>query len=112
VSDDVHPELAGYEPGDGRPVRNPMTLRVMRVVVVLGLIGLLLPGILVTWSTQLTTADAACRIVVASLAPDAPGANARLELLGAQGPDWYCYAVQFDGSEVPLRTLGIIPGLD
>lgn len=110
MSDDHHPELAGYEPGDG-PVRRPITRHVMRVVVIIGLVSLVLPGIVVTLSTQASTASTACGLVVAASAPDAVEATARFELMGAEGPGWYCYARQFDGSETLLGALGIIPGL-
>jgi hypothetical protein len=70
-----------------------------------------LPGILVTVSTQLSTADAACRFVVGTEDPEALDAVARFELTGAEGPGWYCYAVRFGGAEILLRSLGLIPGL-
>lgn len=108
--DDYHRELADYEPGDGRPLRHPMTVRVMRIVVVLGLIGLVLPGILVTVSTQISTAETACGILVAQSAPDSVASEPRFEMLGAEGPGWYCYARQFDGSEILLTFIGLIPG--
>jgi hypothetical protein len=80
-------------------------------MVVLGLAGLLLPGVLVTVSTQLATAEAACRIVVGAQDPQAIRAVARFELAGAEGPGWYCYSVRFGGTEILLRSLGLIPGL-
>ncbi|MEO8261408.1 MAG: hypothetical protein ABI566_02465 [Pseudolysinimonas sp.] len=110
ADDEYHPELAEYEPGESRPGR-AARVRVLRIMVVLGLAGLLLPGLLVTIGTQLSTADAACRIVVAASAPDSIGAVARFELIGADGPGWYCYAQQFGGTEILLRSLGLIPGL-
>ena len=111
ADEEYHPELAGYEPGESRPGRSATRLRVMRIMVALGLTGLLLPGLLVTIGTQLSTADAACRLVVAASAPDSIAAVARFELFGAEGPGWYCYAQQFGGSEILLRSLGLIPGL-
>jgi hypothetical protein len=111
MADEYHPELAEYDPDESRPSRSVARVRVMRVMVVLGLAGLLLPGVLVTIGTQLSTADAACRIVVAASAPDSVGSAARFELLGAEGPGWYCYAERFGGGEILLRSLGLIPGL-
>jgi hypothetical protein len=108
--DDDHRELADYVPGDG-PVRRPVARHVMRVVVIIGLIGLVLPGLVVTIGTQVSTAATACRIVVEGTAPDAVSANERFELMGPEGPGWYCYARQFDGSDQLLRFLGLIPGL-
>src|SRR5688572_24514696 len=110
MTDEYHPELAEYDPGDSRPVHSVARTRAMRIMVVLGLAGLILPGILVTVGTQISTASAACRIVVARTAPDSIDAVARFEL-GGGGPGWYCYAVRFGGDEVLLRPLGLIPGL-
>jgi hypothetical protein len=111
MTDDEPRELADYEAGDSRPVRSVARRRAMRIMVALGLTGLILPGILVTVSTQIATADAACRFVVGSEDPQAVDAVARFELAGAEGPGWYCYAVRFGGSEILLRSLGLIPGL-
>lgn len=111
MADEYHRELAEYEPGDGRPVHSAARQRVLRVMVTLGLVALVLPGLLVTVSTQLATADAACRVVVGREAPDSIGASARFEVAGAEGPGWYCYAQRFGGGELLLRSLGLIPGL-
>jgi hypothetical protein len=106
--DEEHPELAGYEPGDGRPLRHPMTLRIMRVVVVLGIIGLVLPTAYSAVSTNISVAHRACEIVVAQSDPRATAAEPRFEF-GADGPGWYCYSIEFGGDEVLLRWLGLIP---
>ena len=111
MTDDDPRELADYEPGDARPRRSVVRRRVMRIMVALGLAGLVLPGVLVTIGTQISTADAACRFVVGSTDPEAVDAIARFELAGAEGPGRYCYAVRFGGAEILLRSLGLIPGL-
>ncbi|HWM35158.1 MAG TPA: hypothetical protein VNR36_13100 [Pseudolysinimonas sp.] len=111
MSDEIPRELAEYEPGDRRPSRSARRLRAMRIVVTIAVAGLILPTLLVTIGTQISTADRACRIVVATLAPDSVGATARFELGGAAGPGWYCYAEQYGGTELLLRSLGLIPGL-
>jgi hypothetical protein len=111
MTDEYHRELAEYDPGDGRPVNSVARVRALRIMVVLGLIGLLLPGLLVTVSTQLATADTACRIVVVQTAPDSVGSTARFELAGGDGPGWYCYADRFGGDQLLLGFLGLIPGL-
>jgi hypothetical protein len=107
--DDEHPELAGYEPGDGRPLRHPVTVRVMRVVIVLGVVALVLPGLVATVGIQQATATRACAALVARTAPGSD-AVPRFELLGPAGPSWYCYGRGFDGAEVLLGSLGLIPG--
>jgi hypothetical protein len=111
MTDEYHPELAEYEPGESRPGRSAIRLRVLRIMVALGLTALVLPGLLVTISTQISTAAAACRIVVAATAPESIGSDARFELFGAAGPGWYCYAQRFGEGELLLRSLGLIPGL-
>ena len=111
MTDDYHPELAEYEPGDARPSRSVLRRRVMRVMVVLGLTALILPGVLVTIRVQETTAAAACRYVVQTQDTEAIGSTSRFELTGPDGPGWYCYAVRFGGTEILLRSLGLIPGL-
>jgi hypothetical protein len=111
MTDEYHRELAEYEPGDGRPVHSLARQRAMRIMVTLALVALVLPGVLVTVSTQIATAAAACRIVVARSAPDSVAAIARFELSGGDGPGWYCYAQRFGGEEILLRSLGLIPGL-
>jgi hypothetical protein len=93
-------------------VRHPLTIKVMRVVIVIGVIALVLPGVIYTIGMQIQTADAACRIVVRSGDTEAVGAVARFQVWGGNGPGWYCYARSFDGSELMLRALGLIPGLN
>jgi hypothetical protein len=105
--DDDPPELRGYVPGDGRPLRHPMTLRVMRVTIVLGIAGLIVPGLYATLALQARTAGVLCDRAARDL--DAEPA-ARFELFGPAGPSWYCYAREFGGHEVLLGSLGLIPG--
>ena len=108
---DDEPELAGYVPREGRSVRHPVTARLIRVVIVIGVVALVLPGAISTILIQIQTADAACRIVVRAGDAQAVAAIARFQLGGGNGPGWYCYAKSFDGSELMLRALGLIPGL-
>lgn len=103
------PELVGAQDDDERPLRGRTRLRVLRIVVVVGLVALVLPSIVVTATTAARTAELACRIVVAERAPDAVAAVARFELAAPAGPGWYCYEVGFGGREVLLRDLGLIP---
>jgi len=105
-----HPELAGYEPGDGRPLRHPMTLRVMRVVVVLGVAGLVIPGLWRTAAVQADTAARACAALVASSGGAASEPEAHFDITGPEGPGWYCLARAADGRTVVLGGLGLVPG--
>jgi len=107
---DDEPELAGYEPHGDRPVRSPHLTTVMRVVVVIGLVGLLLPGILVTLSTASRTATVTCSIYAAYYAPEAVSFSARFEVFSAAGMGWNCYAVEYGGDEILVQSLGLIPG--
>lgn len=109
--EEYHPELAGYVPSEGRPVRHPLMVTATRIVIVIAVIALVLPGLLYTIGVQMQTAAAACRIVVQAGDREATGSVARFEAWSGNGPGWYCYARSFDGSELMLRGLGLIPGL-
>jgi hypothetical protein len=109
MDDEYHPELANPGPDDEKPVRYPVAHPVMRVIVVIGILALILPGVIISIATASNTATVACRIVVAQEAPDAVAFGPRFELLGVDGPGWYCYAEDFDGTEILLRALGLIP---
>lgn len=107
---DDEPELAGYQPQGERPLRSPHLKTAMRVIVVIGLVGLVLPGILVTAGTASRTATVTCSIYTAYYAPEAVSFSARFELLSPAGIGWNCYAVTYGGTEVLVRSLGLIPG--
>lgn len=106
---DDEPELAGYQSSE-RPLRGRHFGTVMRVIVVLGLVGLVLPGILVTITTANRTARATCAVYTSFLAPQAIGFTTRFELFGPAGAGWNCYAVTFGGQEILIKSLGLIPG--
>ena len=106
---DEHPELTGYEPGDGRPLRSPHLLRAMRVIVVVGIVALILPGIVTIMTVGTATANTACRAWVVYERPDATGASARFELFGPGGVGWQCYSVGAFGGDEWVAALGIIP---
>lgn len=107
---DYHPELDGYEPSDGKPLASQRMLKPARILIVLGILGLVLPGILVTMSTATQTAERSCSIVVARDAPYAMGYDARFELVGPEGPSWYCYAIVQGEADERVGSLGPIPG--
>ena len=81
----------------------------MRMVVIVGLLALILPGILVTIITADRTAQASCASYTAYYAPEAVDARARFDLLGPS-IGWNCYAEFFGGNEIVIATLGLIPG--
>lgn len=106
---DEHPELTGYEPGDGRPLRSPHLILAMRVIVVLGIVALVLPGLVTIVSVGNATAQEACRTWVRFELPDADGASAVFELFGPGGVGWQCYSVGAFGGDVRVASLGLIP---
>jgi hypothetical protein len=108
--EDEEPELAGYEPHGDRPLRSPRLIAIMRVIVVLGLVGLILPGIIVTAGTADRTARATCAAYTSYYAPESVGFRTRFEVFSPAGIGWNCYAVAFGGEELLLASLGLIPG--
>ncbi|PRY65056.1 hypothetical protein B0I08_11174 [Glaciihabitans tibetensis] len=107
---DDEPELAGYEPTDGRTRRGHRNPWLLRVVVLLGLVGLVLPGILTTMAVGNTTAQRACEIWVAYMAPDSPSSQARFEVFGPGTIGWECYTEGTFGGDAHVASLGLIPG--
>jgi hypothetical protein len=105
---DDEPELAGYVPTEGAPRLRRMRF-VLRVVVVVGIACLVLPGLLTTFSVAAATAKEACNAWVAYETPEAAGVSARFELFGAGGPGWQCYAVGAFGGDRNVASLGLIP---
>jgi hypothetical protein len=106
---DDEPELAGYQPHE-KPLRSPHLVTVMRVVVVIGLVGLILPGLLLTVNTANRTALTTCAAYTAYYAPEAVTFSTRFEMFSPAGMGWNCYAVEFGGHEVLVAALGLIPG--
>jgi|GEM_PF-434541 len=107
---DLEPELAGYQPSGEAPLRSRRLVTAMRVIVVLGLVGLVLPGILITAGTANRTALASCAVYSAYYAPESVSYSTRFELASSAGMGWNCYAVLFGGGEVLVASLGLIPG--
>jgi hypothetical protein len=107
--DEDPPELRGYVPNDDRPLRHPATLRIMRIVIVLGVIGLVVPSLYATIALQSRTAAVICERATAAGTIGAEPVT-RFELFGPAGPSWYCYAREFGGREVLIGSLGLIPG--
>ena len=108
MTEDEEPELAGYVPTEGVPRRRRMRF-VLRIVVVVGIACLVLPGMLTTLSVASSTAQEACNAWVRYEAPEATRASARFELFGAGGPGWQCYTVGAFGGEKNVASLGLIP---
>ena len=108
MDDNEHPELAGYEPIPDKP-RRRHAHAVLRVVVILAIIGLVLPGILITATTASNTAERSCAAYIERFAPGSQGQSVRFELTSPIGPGWNCYSVAFGGEETLVKALGLIP---
>ena len=108
MTDHEEPELAGYEPIPPRRGPRPVVV-MMRVVVILAIIGLVLPGILVTATTASRTAENACSVYVAMDAPGSIGQRVAFEMWSPIGPGWNCYSVAFGGHETLVKAFGLIP---
>lgn len=110
MTSDEHPELSGYEPLDAdRPLRGRRTLLIMRIVVVLGLVALIVPGILTSVQIASSTAANACSVATARYYPTAIDFDARFDLTGPGGFGWQCYAIDINEREIFVIPLGIIP---
>jgi hypothetical protein len=107
--DDDEPELAGYQPSE-TPLRSARFVVTMRVVVLLGLVALVLPGILFTYSVQEVTAQEACRRWVVATMPGGTGYIATFEFFGPGLIGWECYSHGSITGDRHLATLGLIPG--
>lgn len=106
---DDEPELAGYEPHKGRPLRSRRIAGAMRIIVVLGIAALVLPGVVTTVGVGARTAETACAEWVHYETPDAESFSVRFELLGPGVIGWECYSVGAFGGDRHIVSLGIIP---
>jgi hypothetical protein len=107
---DEHPELNEYEASDERPLRSKHLTTVMRVVVVVSLVALVLPGIISTITVASARAQSTCEAWVAYEIAGASGADARFEFFGPSGVGWECYSSGAFGGDRHLASLGLIPG--
>lgn len=93
-----------------RPLYSRRRRNLMRFIVFLAIGALVLPGVVITWSTQLRTAQYACQIAVSYYAPGATSSRATFALVPADLLGWNCHAVMFDGQEFFVAHLGVVPG--
>lgn len=105
---DEHPELSGYEPYEEKPLRSARRTWALRLVVLLAVLALVLPGVFTTVSVGTSNAWQACTYRSAVVDPSLRAAP-RFELLGPGGLGWECYAVDRSGSEHHIDSMGLIP---
>jgi hypothetical protein len=103
------PELEGYIPHGAKPRSSQRKTTALRVVVIVGVGCLVLPGVLTTISLNHSTAELACRAWVAYEDPTAKGSSAQFELFGPGGVGWQCYTVGAYGGDRNVAPLGLIP---
>ncbi|MFO7689951.1 MAG: hypothetical protein R6W83_05275 [Cryobacterium sp.] len=105
-----HPELNGYVPSENyRPLRGKRFKLMIRIVVVVGIVALVVPGIFTTVQVASATASNTCRVAVGQYYPTAVAYDARWEMIGAGGLGWQCYALDPGGREIFVVPLGLIP---
>jgi hypothetical protein len=81
----------------------------LRLVVLLAVLGLVLPGIITTVSLGARNAELACDYRGTITNPGSPRYEARFELLGPGGLGWECYATDRLGDEHHVDSMGLIP---
>lgn len=108
--EDEQPELVGYVPTGGRPLRSRRMLIGMRIVVAVAVAGLIVPGIIGEIMLNVRDAAESCKRWVGYEHPG-DGSSATFQLIGANGTGWQCYtsASSFGGSQFVV-SLGWIPG--
>ena len=99
-----------FDDDTDRPLYSRRRRNLMRFVVLLAIGALVLPGVIVTWTTQLRTANYACQIAVNYYAPGATSSRASFDLAPTDLLGWNCHAVMFDGQEFFVAHLGVVPG--
>jgi hypothetical protein len=108
VVSDEHPELSGYEPYEDRPMRSARKTWAFRLVVLLAVLALVLPGVFTTVSVGTSNARKACTYRSAVVDPSLTPAP-RFELFGPGGLGWECYAIDRFGDKVHIDSMGLIP---
>jgi hypothetical protein len=103
------PELLGYVPIEHRPLYGRRRRRIMRLMVLIAVAALVVPGILGTVSLAANTAQQTCAVYVARYQPNTAGASVHFDLFGPRGPGWDCYTLDAAQDETFLVLLGLIP---
>lgn len=104
-----YPELSNSD--DDAPVHSGRRRRILRIVALVSMALLVVPGFIGTVVQAQQSARYACEIARLSLAPGAQASAARFELFPLATAGWQCYAEFYDGTSIRIATLGPIPGL-
>jgi hypothetical protein len=96
---------------EARPLHSARRRRLMRIVALISMGLLVIPGLIGTLAQADHSARYACAIAGSALAPQASSIDARFSLFPLEIAGWQCYAEYFDGTEVLIATLGPIPGI-
>jgi hypothetical protein len=83
--------------------------RIMRLVALVTMIAMVVPGALTSWAIAQSTAERSCRIAVDFYANDRTPSRVAFELSASESLGWNCYALAPTG-EVRVAILGLIPG--
>lgn len=102
-------ELNGFVPHGDRKQPFFRRPRVLRTLVILGLVGLVVPGVLTTISVNRGTAEHVCSLYVSALDASASGSRVSFELFGEGGIGWKCYPIDSANGEYLMAPLGIFP---
>lgn len=109
MSDPLPEEL--WPEDDPQPLRSNRRMRILRTVALVGLGLLVLPSLIGTIGQANRSAAYACEIARQYYAPNAPGVDARFELLPLSAAGWQCYVPVGTNQELLIATLGPIPGV-
>ncbi|MDM4762801.1 hypothetical protein QT381_07250 [Galbitalea sp. SE-J8] len=107
MEDEYHPELAEYEPFEPHR-RSRRRSYLLRVVVIVAVLALVLPGVLTTYGLASSTAARACVAWARQIVDEQHRTDARWEWAGPGGMGWQCYAYTAEGERF-VRSLGPIP---
>ena len=109
MTDDLPDEL---EPDDdSRPLRSERRRRVLRVVAIVGMGLLVLPGLIGTLGQANRSASYACEIARQYYAPNAAGVEAKFRIFPLEAAGWQCFVPLDGGRDMLIATLGPIPGM-
>jgi len=105
--DDEQPYSRGAD--DETPTPWDRRRRVMRIVALVTMIAMVVPGALTSWAIAQSTAERSCRIAVDFYANERTTSRVAFELGSPDTLGWNCYALAPTG-EVRVALLGLIPG--